>query len=507
MPNAADTEPEVQLTTTRRIMILISGVLTVALYFTTILVASTVLPQMQGTFAATADEISWVMTFNILATAIAMPMTGWLVGRFGRRRVMVWSTALFTVATLMCGRSTSLEEIVFWRIVQGAAGAPSVPLVQTILLDTFPPRQHRVVLGIYGMGVVLGPIMGPALGGWLAEILNWRWAFYLLLPVGVAATIGLALSLPRDRPTQPTPLSWTGFILLSVAVGGLQLLLARGQRLDWFDSGEIQVTLVVSVLAFYLFVVHSLTTAKPFLDLQLLRNRNYSLGLALITLFGMLNFTPMVLLPALMRGQMGYPDLLVGQVISSRGLGGIMGFFAVMFLGKLDPRVSVGIGFVLQVVSGLWLMHIDLNATPWDLAANGLVQGLSSGIIVVALTLTTFTGITREKMPEAVAVYHLLRNIGASLFISVSVAEVVRSTGINYSRLTEVISPFNKTILWPHVMGLWDVERLAGLESLSREITRQSSMIGYNNAFALFTIVSAAAIPLIILLGRAKRPV
>jgi len=500
MTMTADARP--LLSVSRRVLILVSGVLTVALYFTSILVASTGLPQMQGTFSATPDEISWAMTFNILATAIAMPMTGWLVARFGRKSIMVWSTALFTAATLMCGLSPSLEALIFWRIVQGAAGAPSVPLVQTILLDTFPPGQHRVVLGIYGMGVVLGPIIGPTMGGYLAEIVNWRWAFYLLIPVGCLATLGLSASLPQDQMRPVTRLNWLGFILLSIAIGGMQLVFARGERLDWLQSGEIQLTIAVSCLAFYLFVAHSLTSPAPFIDLRLLLNRNYALGLVLIMIFGMLNFTPMVLLPTLMRAHMGYPDMLVGQIVGSRGFGGILGFFAVIFLERLDPRVSVGLGFLLQFIAGFWLMTIDLNVTPMELALNGAVQGLSAGIIVVALTLVTFVGIPREKMPEAVAVYHLLRNIGASLFISISVAEVVRSTGVNYSQMTELVSPYNRTLSLPWAAGPVDLSSLASLERLSREISRQSAMIAYINAFGLFTAVSAVAMPLVWLMRR-----
>ena len=339
---------ELEMGASRRILILISAMLSVALYFSSILVASTVLPQMQGSFSATPDEVSWTMTFNILATAIAMPMTGWLTARFGRSTVMIWSTGIFTVSTALCGFATSLEEMILWRIAQGAAGAPCVPLAQTILLDTFPPRQHRMVLGVYGMGVVLGPIIGPTIGGYLAEILNWRWAFFLLIPVGVAATLGLSATLPADRGRGPVYLSWIGFILLSVALGGLQLALSRGPRLDWLESMEIRVTLFISVVAFYLFLAHSLTSRRPFLDLRLLLDRNYSLGLALIAIFGMLNFVPMVLLPPLMRIYMGYPDVLVGQVVGARGIGGLLGFFAVIFLSRLDPRVSVGAGFVLQ---------------------------------------------------------------------------------------------------------------------------------------------------------------
>lgn len=497
---------ELEMGASRRILILISAMLSVALYFSSILVASTVLPQMQGSFSATPDEVSWTMTFNILATAIAMPMTGWLTARFGRSTVMIWSTGIFTVSTALCGFATSLEEMILWRIAQGAAGAPCVPLAQTILLDTFPPRQHRMVLGVYGMGVVLGPIIGPTIGGYLAEILNWRWAFFLLIPVGVAATLGLSATLPADRGRGPVYLSWIGFILLSVAIGGLQLALSRGQRLDWLESMEIRVTLFISVVAFYLFLAHSLTSRRPFLDLRLLLDRNYSLGLALIAIFGMLNFVPMVLLPPLMRIYMGYPDVLVGQVVGARGIGGLLGFFAVIFLSRLDPRVSVGAGFVLQFIAGLWLMRIDLNVTPFELAMNGITQGLSAGIIVVALSLVTFANIPRDRMPEATAMFHLLRNIGASLFISICVAEVVRSTGTNYAVLSELISPYNRTLALPWAAGPFDMSSPSSLARLSGEISRQAAMIAHLNAFGLFTAAAAASFPLALLLRNARKP-
>jgi DHA2 family multidrug resistance protein len=452
---------------------------------------------MQGSFSATPDEISWSVTFNILATAITMPMTGWLAARFGRSTVMIWATAIFTLSMILCGQSSSVQELVLWRIVQGAAGAPSVPLVQTVLLDVFPPRQHRIVLSMYGMGVTLGPIIGPTLGGYLAEYANWRWAFYVLFPVGAIATLGLAVSLPRDGEKGPIYLSWTGFLMLSAAVGSLQWMLSRGQRLDWFESLEIQAALAISMLAFYLFLTHSLVSNRPFLDLKLLLNRNYVLGIMLTTAFGMLNFTPMVLLPTLMREHLGYPDVLVGQVVGSRGVGGFIGFCAVMFLSRVDPRVTIAMGFLLQAFAGYGLMQMDLNVTPFELQLNGIIQGLSSGILVVVLTLTAFDGIAREKMPEALALYHLMRNIGASFFISLSVAQVIRSTGFNYAQLTEHVSPYNRSLALPWVTGLWDVGTIPSLQRLSREITRQSAIIAYINAFGLFTVVAASAAPFV----------
>ncbi|TMJ23824.1 MAG: DHA2 family efflux MFS transporter permease subunit, partial [Alphaproteobacteria bacterium] len=319
----------------RRVLILIMVVLGSTLYATTLLIASTLLPQMQGTMSATQDEIAWAMTFNILATAVMTPTTGWLAARFGRRDTMIWSVFCFTVTTLMCGMSDSLEALVTWRILQGALGAPVIPLSQTILLDAFPRRQHGFVTSIFGMAVVIGPVIGPTVGGLLSELYNWRWAFYMIVPVGFLSFIGLRLALPADRPTGGSRLDWTGFLSLSTAIAGVQLVLSRGQRLDWFDSGEILVETFVAILAFWIFVSHSLTTPKPFLNLRLLLNRNYALGLVLVLIYGMLNFTPMVLLPPLLQQHAGFPDALIGEIIAARGVGATLGFFSAIFLGRL----------------------------------------------------------------------------------------------------------------------------------------------------------------------------
>jgi MFS transporter, DHA2 family, multidrug resistance protein len=493
-PNETEIDPA------RRVLILVTVILATTLYGTTILVVSTILPQMRGSFSATADEIAWAMTFNILATAIVTPMTGWLEARFGRRRVMVWSLAGFTVATFMCGASQSLEAIVFWRIMQGAFGAPSTPLAQSIIMDTFPRSQHGMVIGIFGFGVVIGPVIGPTLGGYMAEVYTWRWAFYSLVPVGIFATIGLQLFLEPDREsTRKARLDWTGFLALSIALGATQLVLSRGQRLDWYDSTEIVVETFVAVIAFWIFFAHCLTAKEPFLNLRHLRNRNYSLGLVLVTIYGMVNFTPMVLLPPLLREYAGFPDLLVGIVIAGRGVGGMIGFLAAGFASRLDPRISMMAGFGMLITAGIWLMQMDLNANVWSLAANAFLQGLAIGAIWVPLTVITFSNVERKDMAETTSIYHLLRNLGSSFFIAILVAEIVRSTSANYSRMVEMITPFNKILTLPEVIGRWDVETIGGLARVGDEISRQSALIGYLNAFGMFTVACAATLPLILL--------
>src|ERR1700686_1662093 len=254
-----DDVAETPTTLARRIMIMLSIILGSTLYSTTLLIASTLLPQMQGAMAATQDEIAWAMTFNILATAVVTPMTGWLVARFGRRGVMVGSMLLFSLFTYLCGSADSLETLVLWRILQGATGAPVIPLSQNILFDSFPRRQHRMIMSVYGMAVVVGPVIGPALGGYLADMYSWRWAFFLLVPVGVASLVGLRFSMLPDLPRHPVRLDWIGFLSLSAAISGVQLVLSRGQRLDWYESPEIWLETIGALVAFYIFLAHSLT--------------------------------------------------------------------------------------------------------------------------------------------------------------------------------------------------------------------------------------------------------
>jgi len=489
----------------RRVFIMAAVVLASTLYATTLLVASTLLPQMQGSFAATPDEIAWTTTFNILATAIVTPMTGFLVARFGRRRVMVWSVTIFTAATWMCGEAESLETIVLWRIIQGGAGAPVVPLANATVLDAFSPSRRGLVSSIFGMTVVLGPVIGPAAGGWLAEQYNWRWAFYMIVPAGALAAVALRFALPPDRDGTRVALDWTGFLTLSVGLAALQLVLSRGERLDWFQSTEIILACGIAAVAFYCWLAHSLTTARPFLDLNLLRDRNYALGLVLVTIYGMVNFTPTVLLPTLLQSYANYPDSIIGLIVGYRGIGGTLGFGATLLIGRWDPRIGLGIGFGILVGQGLWLMSLDLNVGVDELLWNSLLQGFGIGVIWVPLTILTFATLDSRHTAEAMSLFHLLRNIGSSLFISLSVAEIIRSGAANYSRMTELITPTSKVLAMPGAMGGWSVETLQGLTSLSREIGRQAAMIGYLNAFGMYTAVAAAAIVLA-LLARGKKP-
>ena len=412
-------QPDVlELSLARRVMIMAAVVLASTLYATTLLVASTLLPQMQGSMAATPDEIAWTTTFNILATAIATPTTGFLVARFGRRRVMLFCVSGFTVATYLCGQAESLETVVLWRVVQGGIGAPVVPLANAIALDSFPRRRAGLVSSIFGMTVVLGPVAGPALGGMLAEAYNWRWAFYMIVPAGALAALALRLALPPDKPGGRVRLDWIGFLALSTAIACVQLVLSRGQRLDWYESPEIIAETCMAALAFYLFLAHSLTAERPFLNLRLLLDRNYALGMLLVFIYGMVNFTPIVLLPSLLQQHAGYPDSVIGLIVGYRGIGGTVGFCSTLLIGRWDPRIGMAIGFGLLVASGAWLMSLDLNVGVDVLLMNSMLQGVAVGIVWVPLTVMTFASLERRHLAESMSLFHLLRNVGSSLFIS-----------------------------------------------------------------------------------------
>jgi DHA2 family multidrug resistance protein len=485
-------------------MVLATVTLATTLYATTILIVIVILPQMQGSLSATQDQITWVVTFNVLATAVVTPMTGWLAARFGRRNVMLYSIFGFTVTTFMSGAAGSLETLVLYRILQGGFGATLVPLGQATILDTYPQHQHGTATAVFGMGVVVGPVIGPTLGGYIAELYNWRWAFYLVAPIGVIAWLGIWAFLPDRSRESGVRLDWTGFIMLSASMICLQLLLDRGERQDWFESLEIIIEAAGAVLAFYMFVTHSLTTSRPFLNLKLLLNRNYSLGLIIVFIYGTLNFTPMVMMPSMLQDLMGYPDSIIGVLIAARGIGAMVGFFLAMFVARLDPRIGMTVGFGILALSGWHMMGFDLNTTQFDVWIASAAQGLAVGLLWVPLTVATFKTIRPADLPETSAVYHLLRNVGSSIFISLSVTTMIRTTRMNYADLAEFISPYNERLLFAPLSPSWNTESATGLAQISGEIARQAAMIGYINAFVLFTLASLAALPLVMLVRNPK---
>jgi len=481
----------------RRYLVLATVSGATMLYAMTITIANVVLPQMRGSLSATPDQIAWVVTFNLVATAIMTPISGWLSARFGRRRVMLFGTLGFTVSTILCGLANSLEMLVLFRIAQGAFGAPLVPVSQAIILDTFPRHQHAFATALWGMGVVMGPIIGPTVGGYIAEFYNWRGVFFMVVPFGLLTLAGAYAFIDETARSGRPRLDWTGFLALAIALGAFQLMLDRGQRLSWFESPEIIAETALGAVALYVFIVHILTSDRPFISPRLFLNRNYSLGLFLAFIFGMLNFVPMVLMPSLLQELRGYPDSVIGLLLAIRGAGNLFSFLVVVKLAARDPRLALAIGFISQAISGWAIAQFDINLTFWGVAWTGALQGFGIGMTWVPLTLIMFATIRPEQLDQASAVFHMLRNFASSVFISILVAVVVRSTFINSAEIGEAVSLFEKSLLYPWISGGLDPGSITDIARTSGEIGRQAALIGYLNAFKLFAIVAMLPIPFI----------
>jgi len=470
------------------------------LYAMTVTIANVSLPQMQGALSATPDQIAWVVTSNIVATAIMTPLAGWLVARFGERRLCNGCVIAFGAASLGCGLADSLGELVLFRALQGAFGAPLVPVSQAIVLAIYPKHRHGAVIAIFGMGAVLGPIVGPVAGGWLAEAYDWRWVFYMVIPFAFVALAGTFFFIHDRAAGARVRLDWLGFVLLAVALASLQLMLDRGERADWFDSTEILAYAVLAGAALYAFIVHSATAERPFLDPNLLADRNFAIGIVLIFVFGMLNFTPMTLLPPMLQAVSGYPDSVIGFVLGARGLGTLIAFFLMIFASRFEPRAMILVGFLLQALAGWQLAQLDVNPGTADVFWPMALQGFGVGVLWVPITIVTFATLDARHVAQGTAIYHMVRNIGSSIHISLSITLAVRMARTSYAELAERVSPFSEALSMPWVTGAWNLREARGLAALGREIARQAAMIGYLDAFVFFIATSLAVLPLVLLI-------
>ena len=489
----------------RQWLILLTVQLSTLLFGMTITLANVVLPQVRGTLSATQDEIAWVITLNLVATAVATPMTGWLASRLGWRNVMFFGVLGFTLCSLMCGLADSLETLVLYRVGQGLFGAPIMPSGQGIVLATFPRQLHATVMVIWGAGSVMGPVFGPILGSMIAEVYNWRYAFFMIVPPGLVALVCIWFALSEHRQGTATRLDWTGFIALSVAITGLQLMIDRGQRLDWFESPEIVIDAVVAAIAFWIFAAHSLTAERPFLDPKLLLDRNFSIGLVIALFMGMLSYTSLVLFPSLLHDLRDYPDSTIGMLLAARGTGNWIAFLVVVPFSRRYPRLAVSSGLLAQAVAGWAMAQLDINLSSFDVFWTNALQGFGFGLAYTPMTVLAFATLPAHQLTEGSGVFTLVRNFGSSLYISITVVLLVRSTTANYARMTEFVTSFNKTLAFPGLPGEWSLDTASGLLRLAGEIQRQAAMIGYINAFHLLALTAAVAMPLVWLMRGTPR--
>ncbi len=489
----------------RRAAQLVTLTTSVALYAMTITIANVSLPQMQGALSATVDQIALVVTFNIVATAVTTPMSGWLAARFGRRRTLIMSMAGFTVATLFCGLATGLTELIIYRFIQGAFGAPLAPLSQAITLSSYPQKMRGTVTAIFGMGVVLGPVFAPTIGGYLSEAYSWRWVFFMMVPLGCLVFVGILVFVRVTDDLGRAKLDWTGFLALALAIAAFQLMLDRGEREAWFESTEIILEAVLAITAFYLFVVHVLTSDNPFIDPKLFLDRNFAIGLMMTILFGMVNFTPMVLLPTMLQSLKGYPDSVIGLLLAVRSCGTMLGFIFMFFANKADPRIWIFCGFSFQAVAGLAMAGFDIHVSTFDVAWTSFLQGLGVGFLWVPLTLVTFATLDPRALPAGSSLFHLVRNVGSSVHVSLSVALVIHMSKVNYAQIAEGVSAFAESWRYPGALGAWNPDSVQGLAAIGGEVRRQATMIGYIDAFYFYSFTALAVLPMILLV-RWKKP-
>lgn len=482
------------------------GLITVSIMLATVMqvldttIANVALPSMTADLGASQDTINWVLTSYIVAAAIVTPMTGWLADRFGKREVFLVSIAGFVALSLACGLAWSLPSMVAFRLMQGLFGAAIVPLSQTFLLDINPREKAGQAMAMWGAGIMVGPIIGPTLGGWLTESYNWRWVFLINLPVGVLAMLGCLAYLPRST-LRPRSFDMAGFAMLVLAIGSLQLALDRGGEVDWFNAAEIWVYALLSLTGFWMFTIHILNAEKPFLDPRMFADRNFATGLLFAFVTGIVLLSSLALLPPMLGRIFGYPVITTGLVMAPRGVGTMI---SMLLVGRLmrfvDPRKLVVAGLALTTLS-LWEMTgftPQMDMIP--IIRSGVVQGLGLGLVFVPLSTVAFSTIAPQFRADATSLFSLVRNIGSSVGISVVSLMLTRNIQINHAELSSALTPYNPTLR--ALSPLAAAGQSAALSQIDGLVNVQSAMIGYVDDFKLMMWVTLVAIPLVFLLRK-----
>jgi DHA2 family multidrug resistance protein len=468
-------------------------------------IANVALPYMQGSMSASQDEINWVLTSYIVAAAIMTAPTGFLAARFGRTRLFVTTVIGFTCASVFCGLAQSLGEIVVFRVVQGMFGAALVPLSQSVMYDIYPPAQRGKAMSLWTMGVMMGPICGPIVGGWLTEYYSWRWIFYINVPFGIVTAIGLMTFLRETAHTRAARLDWTGFATLSLGIGALQMMLDRGETLDWFGSREIIIEACLAGLGLYLFLVQSLLAPKPFLSPTLFKDRNFVVGIILYSIMGATMYATLALLAPYLQTLMNYPVLTAGFALAPRGAGLMLAALVCgRLIGRVKPQFFVTFGFL----AGAWILYQMTSWTPdvsdWSVITAGFLQGVSIGFLTIPINIITFATLPAALRTEGAGVYSLMRNLGSAVGISVTGALLEMNTQANHAMIAEAVTPFNRALREGAAAAVWNPYSIHGAAVLDQVITRQASTIAYIDNFKLMFVLSVVALPLLFLTRRGK---
>lgn len=472
------------------------------------------LPHIGGTMSATIDESTWVLTSYLVANAVVLPLAGWLARRYGRKRLLMTSVTGFTISSLACGIAPNLATLIGFRVLQGATGGALQPLSQAVMLESFPPEERGKAMGFWALGIVVAPILGPVLGGWLTDTYSWRWAFYINLPVGFLSIYMIRRFLVDPPYLKPTSMhiDYTGMGLLAVCMGATQLLLDKGQQLDWFDSNVIVGLAVVAVVALVAFVFNELHVEHQVVDLRVFKVPSYLVGVTMTTLLGFALFGSLVLLPIMLQTLFGYPALQAGIAMAPRGLGSFIGMPIVGLLtARIDPRKMVTVGLLLGSWTMAWLGQLNLDAAYWDIFWPQFLQGLALSLIFVPLTTISMSAIPRERMGNATSVSSVMRNIGGSIGIAVMGTLLLRRQQAHRSAFAEDFSPFSTA-------AQQFMERVAGgfaaggadpftasqraMGAAAGLVAQQAAILSFVQLFRLMAVIFLLMVPIVLLMRR-----
>ncbi|HKP11421.1 MAG TPA: DHA2 family efflux MFS transporter permease subunit [Blastocatellia bacterium] len=479
-------------------------------------VANVALPHIAGNLSASTDQATWVLTSYLVSNAIVLPATGWLSTTFGRKRLLIFCIMIFTASSLLCGAATSLPVLILARVIQGAGGGALQPIAQAVMLESFPPQKRGAAMAVYGMGVVVAPIIGPTLGGWITDNYSWRWVFYINIPVGILAVM-MSQWFVEDPPyiknAKRSGIDYVGFGFMALWLATLQIMLDKGQDEDWFSSSFIVWLTVISVVSFAAFIVWELRVKDPIVNLRVLKNRNFAVGTALIAVVGLVLYGTTALLPLFLQNLLGYSALQSGLAVSPRGFGSMLAMILVArLIGLIDSRWLIGFGFGILGLSVIWLGGINLNIAPSTILWPIVISGLAMGFIFVPLSTTAVGTLRNEEMGNATGLYNLMRNIGGSIGISAVTTMLARGAQTHQVPLTSHLTPYDATFqqqlqamtakLAPQVGQV--AAQAKAMAMMYGTVVKQAMLLAFVDEFRLLGLLCLLCIPTVLLLKRAK---
>jgi len=468
-------------------------------------IANVALPYMQGTLSASQDQINWVLTSYIVAAAIMTAPVGWIANRFGRKRIFILCSGGFTIASVLCGLAQDINQMVLFRLLQGVFGAALVPLSQAVMLDSYALHERAKAMSIWGMGVMMGPIMGPSLGAWLTETYSWHWVFFVNLPFGIFTVLGLLVFMDETRKDRDLRFDWFGFAALAVGIGALQIALDRGEQLGWTESNEIIAEFIISIVGFYYFFAHSLTTSRPFIQFAIFKDKNFIGGCVFMAVMGLVLFSTMALSSPYLQNVIGYPIITAGLLLASRGCGT---FVAMMLVGRMMRYIEAR----TLIISGLSLTCLSLfYMTGWtdqtgvtEIVTISIVQGFGFGLVFVPLSTVAFLTLPNHLRTDGTSMLTLMRNVASSIGISLVIAQLTEGSRRTYAILSEHVNPFNHAMQMPDVRGMIDMTTDKGRAIMDVMVNLQAQIIAFSHDYQMVMLFTLCAIPLAIMIGSTK---